>query len=126
MKNLLILWDLLPNKNNWYGHFWIYASLYVANNGYFIDKDEHVIKIKVNITCIILMYLKIVSIYDTNIVNVHKSLVIQNYTKIVNNIILMTNKYYPKLYLHNSFHEEILLNNVQILWRLIKSCIIIG
>ena len=39
-----------------------------------VDKDEHVIKIIGNTTCIISMYLKRVSIYDTDSVNVYKSL----------------------------------------------------
>ena len=47
----------------------------------FIDKDENVLKIIVNKSCIISMYLKIVSIYDTDLVNVYKSLVIKKGSK---------------------------------------------
>ena len=53
-----------------HGQFWIYVSIYAANNRYFIDKDEHIIKIIVHTTWIISMRLKIVSIYGTDLVNV--------------------------------------------------------
>ena len=39
----------------------------------FIDKKEHAIEIIVNTTCIISMFIKIVSIHDTESVNVPKN-----------------------------------------------------
>ena len=79
------MWDPLPNKNHLQGHFWIYVSLYAANNWEHVickmNKDEHVITIIVNTTCIISMYLKIFSIYDTELANEYKSLVIQKWKK---------------------------------------------
>ena len=77
MKNLLILWDPPGNKNHLHSHFWIYVFTVQI---YSIDKDEHVLKTIVNTSCIIL-YLNIVSIYDTDLVNRHGSLVIKKWNK---------------------------------------------